>query len=393
MTDTAKLENEYKQVQADLKTVGDNVKQYAENVEKQVKQFSEANAETKQKADDALSKFNELNATLQNMQQQLDRPSTPAQATQKTVGQRVIESEDFKTNASSTFKGNMRIAMPRQAILTANGPAVTPDNMGIIAPIVQRLTVRDLIAPGQTGSNAIEYTVETGFTNNAATVEEGKPKPYSEITFENVTANVRTIAHLFKASRQILDDAPALQSYIDARARYGLQLAEERQLLLGNGTGQNLNGIIPQAKTFDETLVKITDATAIDRIRYALLQAVLAELPSTGIVLNPIDWAGIQLTKDNEGRYIIGNPVNGNAAMLWNLPTVETQAMPVDNFLTGAFGMGAQIFDRMDIEVLLSTENDKDFENNMISIRAEERLALAVYRPEAFVTGTFTKGP
>ncbi|WP_353174152.1 phage major capsid protein [Acinetobacter rudis] len=393
MTDTAKLENEYKQVQVDLKTVGDNVKQYAENVEKQVKQFGDANAETKQKADDALNKFNELNATLQNMQQQLDRPSTPAQATQKTVGQRVIESEDFKTNASSTFKGNMRIAMPRQAILTANGPAVTPDNMGIIAPIVQRLTVRDLIAPGQTGSNAIEYTVETGFTNNAATVEEGKPKPYSEIKFENVTANVRTIAHLFKASRQILDDAPALQSYIDARARYGLQLAEERQLLLGSGTGQNLNGIIPQAKTFDETLVKITDATAIDRIRYALLQAVLAELPSTGIVLNPIDWAGIQLTKDNEGRYIIGNPVNGNAAMLWNLPTVETQAMPVDNFLTGAFGMGAQIFDRMDIEVLLSTENDKDFENNMISIRAEERLALAVYRPEAFVTGTFTKGP
>lgn len=393
MTDTAKLENEYKQVQADLKTVGDNVKQYAENVDKQVKQFGDANAETKQKADDALNKFNELNATLQNMQQQLDRPSTPAQATQKTVGQRVIESEDFKTNASSTFKGNMRIAMPRQAILTANGPAVTPDNMGIVAPIVQRLTVRDLIAPGQTSSNAIEYTIETGFTNNAATVEEGKPKPYSEIEFENVTANVRTIAHLFKASRQILDDAPALQSYIDARARYGLQLAEERQLLLGSGIGQNLHGIIPQAKTFDEALVKIQNATAIDRIRYALLQAVLAELPSTGIVLNPIDWAGIQLTKDNEGRYIIGNPVNGNAAMLWNLPTVETQAMPVDNFLTGAFGMGAQIFDRMDIEVLLSTENDKDFENNMISIRAEERLALAVYRPEAFVTGTFTKGP
>lgn len=393
MTDTVKLENEYKQVQTDLKKVGDDVKQYAENVEKQVKQFGDANAETKQKADDALNKFNELNATLKDMQQKLDRPNTPAQTISKSVGQRVVESEDFKNNASSTFKGNMRIAMPRQAILTTNGPAVTPDNQGIIAPVIQRMTVRDLIAGGQTGSNAIEYTVETGFTNNATAVEEGKPKPYSEIEFENVTANVRTIAHLFKASRQILDDAPALQSYIDARARYGLQLAEERQLLLGNGTGQNLHGIIPQAQTFDETLVKIANPTAIDRIRYALLQAVLAELPSTGIVLNPIDWAGIQLTKDAEGRYIIGNPVNGNAPTLWNLPTVETQAMAVDNFLTGAFSMGAQIFDRMDIEVLISTENDKDFENNMISIRAEERLALAVYRPEAFVTGTFTKAP
>ncbi|MBU3845552.1 MAG: phage major capsid protein [Candidatus Acinetobacter avistercoris] len=393
MTDTVKLENEYKQVQTDLKKVGDDVKQYAENVEKQVKQFGDANTETKQKADEALSKYNELNASIKELQQSLDRPNTPSQAERKTVGQRVVESDDFKNNASSTFKGNMRIAMPRQAILTAGGPAVTADNQGIIAPIFQRMTVRDLIAGGQTNSNAIEYTVESGFTNNATTVAENTAKPYSDIQFDNITANVRTIAHLFKASRQILDDAPALQSYIDARARYGLQLAEERQLLLGNGAGQNLHGIIPQAQSFDETLVKIGNATSIDRIRYALLQAVLAELPSTGIVLNPIDWAGIQLTKDNEGRYIIGNPVNSNAPTLWNLPTVETQAMAVDTFLTGAFSMGAQIFDRMDIEVLISTENDKDFEQNMISIRAEERLALAVYRPEAFVTGSFTPTP
>ncbi|WP_338562536.1 phage major capsid protein [Acinetobacter sp. KS-LM10] len=393
MTDTVKLENEYKQVQTDLKKVGDDVKQYAENVEKQVKQFGDANTETKQKADEALSKYNELNASIKELQQSLDRPNTPSQAERKTVGQRVIESDDFKNNASSTFKGNMRIAMPRQAILTAGGPAVTADNQGIIAPIFQRMTVRDLIAGGQTNSNAIEYTVESGFTNNATTVAENTAKPYSDIQFDNITANVRTIAHLFKASRQIMDDAPALQSYIDARARYGLQLAEERQLLLGNGAGQNLHGIIPQAQSFDETLVKIGNATSIDRIRYALLQAVLAELPSTGIVLNPIDWAGIQLTKDNEGRYIIGNPINGNAPTLWNLPTVETQAMAVDTFLTGAFSMGAQIFDRMDIEVLISTENDKNFEQNMISIRAEERLALAVYRPEAFVTGSFTPTP
>lgn len=393
MTDTVKLENEYKQVQTDLKKVGDDVKQYAENVEKQVKQFGDANKETKQKADEALSKYNELNASIKELQQSLDRPNTPSQAELKTVGQRVVESDDFKNNASSTFKGNMRIAMPRQAILTAGGPAVTADNQGIIAPIFQRMTVRDLIAGGQTNSNAIEYTVESGFTNNATTVAENTAKPYSDIQFDNITANVRTIAHLFKASRQIMDDAPALQSYIDARARYGLQLAEERQLLLGNGAGQNLHGIIPQAQSFDETLVKIGNATSIDRIRYALLQAVLAELPSTGIVLNPIDWAGIQLTKDNEGRYIIGNPVNSNAPTLWNLPTVETQAMAVDTFLTGAFSMGAQIFDRMDIEVLISTENDKDFEQNMISIRAEERLALAVYRPEAFVTGSFTPTP
>ncbi|WP_088179552.1 phage major capsid protein, partial [Zoogloea sp. LCSB751] len=64
------------------------------------------------------------------------------------------------------------------------------------------------------------------------------------------SAGVRTIPHLFKASRQILDDAKQLQSYIDARARYGLMLAEETQLLYGNNTGANLHGIIPQASAY-----------------------------------------------------------------------------------------------------------------------------------------------
>ncbi|MGZ7967615.1 phage major capsid protein, partial [Pseudomonas aeruginosa] len=88
--------------------------------------------------------------------------------------------------------------------------------------------------------------------------------------------------------------------------------------------------------------------------------------------------------------YIIGSPQNGTTPTLWRLPVVETQAITQDEFLTGAFSLGAQIFDRMDIEVLVSTENDKDFENNMVTIRAEERLAFAVYRPEAFVSGSLT---
>src|SRR6185369_3694311 len=106
-----------------------------------------------------------------------------------------------------------------------------------------------------------------------------------------------------------------------------------------------------------------------------------------GIVLHPTDWAKMQLTKDSQLRYIIGNPQDGNAPRLWNLPVVETQSLTVDNFLVGAFKMAAQIFDRMEIEILLSTENSTDFEKNMVTIRAEERAALAVYRPEALVTG------
>src|SRR5690606_22400417 len=130
-----------------------------------------------------------------------------------------------------------------------------------------------------------------------------------------------------------------------------------------------------------------TKAQGIDRIRLAILQAFLAEYPYTGIVLHPTDWAQIALIKDENGNYIIARPQDGTPARLWNLTVVETQAIVQGDFLVGAFRLASQIFDRMETEILVSTENDKDFENNMVTIRAERRLAFATYRPEAFVTG------
>ena len=113
-------------------------------------------------------------------------------------------------------------------------------------------------------------------------------------------------------------------------------------------------------------------------------------IPPTGIVLNPTDWFKIETTKDTAGAYIVGNPADGTTPRLWGLPVVETPAMTVDKFLVGAFRYGAQIFDRMDARVEISTEDSDNFRKNLVTIRAEERLALAVYRPEAFVKGDFS---
>ena len=121
-----------------------------------------------------------------------------------------------------------------------------------------------------------------------------------------------------------------------------------------------------------------------------VLLARLADIGSDLFALSASCVLAQKLLKDGEHRYIIGKPQEGTSARLWNLPVVETQAIIQDEFLTGAFNLAAQIYDRMAIEVLISTENDKDFENNMVSIRAEERLAFTVYRPEAFVTGSLS---
>ncbi|TKI02769.1 phage major capsid protein [Martelella alba] len=388
------------EISAQLNTVMDQVKNFGEDIKKKMESGETVTLELKQRTDESLTQLGELKERLTELEQKSARRPNEAPAQKKSLGQLVIESEEYKGMDSSARK-SIRVKLEQKDIMNVpvtTGEGVSSTNslvvsdrvQGIVAPPERTLTIRNLLIPGTTSSNSIEFVQEKGFTNNANTVAEGALKPKSDITFELKSAPVRTIAHYFKASRQILDDAPGLASYIDGRAQYGLRFKEEQQLLSGDGTGANILGILPQATEFTPAL-SLANATPIDRLRLAVLQAVLAEYPASGFVLNPIDWAGIELTKDNEGRYIIAQPVNGGIPRIWGLPVVETQAMAQKTFLTGAFNMAAQIFDRMDIEVLLSTENEDDFIRNMVTIRAEERLAMAVYRPEAFVTGSVTE--
>jgi HK97 family phage major capsid protein len=204
-------------------------------------------------------------------------------------------------------------------------------------------------------------------------------------------APVRTLAHIFKVSRQILDDAPSLASYINKRGTFGLKTVEETQLLTGNGTGQNLNGIVPQASDY-ETARNATGDDELQVLLHAISQAEEAEAPVTGIVISKKKWRDILGIRDNEGRYLSSGPFASTAPKIWDLPVAASNAMGDDDFLVGSFGsgVGAQIFDRMAVEVLLSSENSDDFEKNMLTVRIEERIALAVYRPEAFVYGSFS---
>jgi HK97 family phage major capsid protein len=279
------------------------------------------------------------------------------------------------TSATGTAAGNV-------------GQAIAPDRRDTLLTLPdRRFTIRDLIAPGQTSAPVIIYPKETGFVNNAAVVPETTRKPESSITMVTVTETVKKIATFMKASTEILADLPGLRSFIDYRLRYMLKFREEAQLLMGSGVGNNLNGIYTQATAFAAPAGAAAATTSIDRLRVALLQAELAEFPSDGLVLHPTDWANIEMMKDGNGQYLIGNPQGTIAPTLWGRPVVATQAMGVGNFLAGAFRLGAQIFDREDAAVVIATENEDDFVNNLVTILIEERLALAVYRPEAFVKG------
>ncbi|WP_062216657.1 phage major capsid protein [Aureimonas sp. D3] len=315
----------------------------------------------------------------------------------ESLGTQIANAEGVKA-MDSHFRGKATVKLSRKAITSATStvgsgrsPATSlaPSERvpGIITPPEKRFLIRDLIASSETEASAIEFVQETGFTNNAAMVVEGTQKPYSDLTFDLKSVNVRTIAHLFKASRQILDDTPGLVGYIDNRGTYGLKLKEEQQFFFGDGSGQNILGLVPQAAAYDTTRTK-TGQQDLDVLLNAISQSEEADLPASGIVLSVRDWRRLLGIKDLGGNYLSDGPFGATAPRIWDLPVYPTNAFSPGRFLVGAFNTGgAQIFDRMDVEVLVSTENQDDFERNMVTIRIEERVAFAVYRPGAFVGG------
>ena len=399
MADETKTADE---IVADVKTAFetklDAVKAIAEEVKGKAEAGETIGNAAKELADEAITGMNEAKARLDELEQKVaSRRDDATEA--KSLGETITDNEDIQAFIASGRKGRVGVNVEQKAIISAlttaaagsAGAAIVPDRIpGVQGVALRPLRVRDLLTPGRTTSNAIQYVQETAFTNAAATVSEtaGTTKPQSDLQLNLATSNVTTIAHWVQATRQILDDLPQLQSYIDGRLMYGLRYVEDNQLLNGAGTGTDLNGIYTQATAMTDQGI-VASPTKIDVLRAAILQSTLANLPATGIVVHPTDWFTIETAKDSQARYLVGDPQNRMQARLWGLPVVETLAMTAGNFLVGAFQGGAQIFDRQDAAVEISTEDGNNFVKNLVTILCEERLALAVYNPLAFTKGAY----
>lgn len=368
------------------------LKEFTDKATQEIKASNSLSTETKNAVEALATKANEAFDRLDVLEARLNRRAIGATPSEDSLGQLFTKNEIFQQLANGKAKtGRLSV----KTILNATGqnqPLVPAQRVpGIIAEPNRRLTVRDLLPLGRTGSNLIEFTKELVFTNsagpqyNASPVEtEGQRKNQSTITFELATAAVVTLAHFIKASKQVLADAPQLESYINGRLTYGLKLEEEDEILNGTGAAGTLNGLINQATTYNRGA---TNDTAIDTLRKSMTQAALSEYGVSGFVLNPADWEEIELTKDAENRYIFANPMQLAGPVLWGRPVVPTNSIPQGSFLAGAFDMCAQLWDREDAAVQVGYEND-DFTRNLVTILAEERLALTVYRPAGLIKGS-----
>jgi hypothetical protein len=380
----------------------------------------------------ALIEGHNLDAELKSFYEMMDAPTRQSTAVaagagdlsmqmqRKDLGSRFVSSPEFKELQKSgrstmerpfVIEGESDITGPGQkdvynSLLTGG---LNPMGFGRIQfdPMVPRpqrtFRVRDLFPVATTSANLIDYFRVLGFTTgtdnrgNAAPVADYESgnfglKPKSQLQFQPAQAPVRTIAHWEAAHRNVIADEPQLMSTINNELVYGLALAEDDQILNGDGTGENLLGVLntPGIQVYTQDAADQKS----DALRRSATLSMLANFPGTGYVMHPFDWEDVELQKTvsgGDGQYmLVTNIAVGAAATVWRQPVVETPAITEGHWLTGAFGLGAQLYDRQAANVRIAEQHADFFVRNAIVILVEERLALAVKRPESFVYGTFT---
>lgn len=288
-------------------------------------------------------------------------------------------------------------ASPTQA-----GALVTPQRLGILdfGASQREVTLLDVVTRGTTTSDAVEYARVVDFTNNAAPAPEAAgAEPYvagagqvegkkaqSDMVLEKVNETVKTVAHWMPATKRALSDAAQLRTLIDAFLLYGLNEELEDQIINGDGTGEDFEGVLAvdgvQAQAFDTDIIT-TIRKAITKVR------VNGKARVNGVALHPNDDERLDLAKDLEGRFYFGGPVEEGISRVWGRPRVVSEAVPEGSAIVADWRF-AVLWDREDAAVQATDSHADFFIRNLIAILAELRAAFGILRPPAFCVADLT---
>jgi len=309
-----------------------------------------------------------------------------------SMGKQYTDSDQYKafTNGSAQ-KARFEV---QNNTLTGSDTNVAPDRLArIIEGDTHFMTLESLFPSLPTSSNAIEFTKEASMTNSAAEAAEAAEKGESALTWSLVNMPVSTVAHWLKISKQLASDAPALAAYVNNRMIYGVNRRVETQLGAGNGTAPNISGILD---TGNFTAHGFAAAALGTLKKVNLVTKIIGSLWAVGgrpsaILLNPADWAQIQVDVIDSATVGVNidfsNPM---APRLNGVPVVQSNGITADTVVVGDFMMGGTIYNREGVVVEMSDSDDDNFTKNLVTIRAERRLALAIERPSLIIAGDLT---
>lgn len=281
------------------------------------------------------------------------------------------------------------------------GPVLTQVDRTIIQAVRPRLVVADLLSQGTISGNAISYFVEGALEGAFTTVAEAGVKPQLHVVDPTaVTDSLKKIAGWTKFSDEMLEDLDFIVTEINNRLLYELAKFEEAQILNGNGTGSNLLGLLNRSGI--QTEARGTTASG-DTVADTIFRAITkvgtgSGLDADGLVINPADYQGLRLAKDANdqyygGGYFVGAYGNGGLSEqpnVWGLRTVITPAIAAGTVLVGAFAQAATLYRKGGVRVESTNSHASDFTSNLVTMRVEERVALAVRRPSGLVKTTIT---
>lgn len=313
----------------------------------------------------------------------------PEAKSDESWGAQLVKSDRYAAFAGGQAQ---KLRVEVKNTLTGSDATVAPDRKpGIVAGAFLPFSMEALLPSTTTTSNAIEFTKEASFTNSAAEAAEGTQKGESALTWTLVNMPVSTVAHWIKISKQLAADNTALAAYVNTRMRYGVNQKVDTQLVVGGGVAPALSGTFNTGNytAHGYTAANITAFPATTLKRFALIRKVMGDLyaagfPATAVVLNPADWASmeIELMTVAAGQTLFSVGAGGEPR-LFGLPVIQSIGMTAGSFQVGAFGEAYMVYNREGVVVEMSDSDVDNFQKNLVTLRAERRLALATEKPAA----------
>lgn len=404
---------ELKDLVEQFNTVNTEMKNLRQKHEEELKAANDGSAEAKEQVAELKSALDEMSQkheqSLNDLVAEMKRPGAFQEEKAKSLGAAYVAEAKESIEAGNLLGKSFQIK-DITGTTGSGGALVRPDRDPTVYRTIggmRQIRIADLIPSIPTSSNAVEIMRLANAGDPAApqgTVAgtgagELATKASATLAWELVTVSIPTIAVHTKASRQILSDAPMLQSTIDGELSYKLQLESDAQLLNGDGTGQNLTGILTDTSIND--VGEIASGTAADDVPAAMIEKIRAAVTEcqkneyynvNGLVLNPVDWQALETAKATDGHYLLVAfaATSGETPTVWRVPVIVTNAIAANTFLLGDWTLGAQRYVREGISIRTSEHHDVNFTQNAITILAEERYGLGISRPKAFTKGAFT---
>ncbi len=384
------------QVEAGLAKISEQIAQVEAKQAEEIRNVGTSHEETVSQMKNLVERADALKSRIDEMEKSSNRKEGGSFKNELAMELESHKSQlnELKTNGRG-FRMDLKVANdPMTTGNTYTGEVIESDRLpGVYFDPDRATHVRQFLTQTSTTSDNVRYVQETAYTDGTATQTEGSDKGISDFSLEAKDAPVRTIASYIRVSRQMLDDTAFLTSYINQRLPKKLFLEEDDQILYGNGSGDNLEGITAVAQSF----AAITGLSLVSRFD-ALVNSISqvrtdnGEYQASAIMLNPEDFYIMLVEKDNENRYYFPDAVRfgGQPPRVAGVPVITNTAVAADDFIVGDFNLGATMALREGVSLQFFEQDQDNVIKNLVTVRVEERLALPIHNPNAFVYGDFT---